>query len=132
MKKVFLFVVMIAAAGLFTKHAAAQSKKVVADKIIGQVGLGIIIGVSLYFSNAVTVEREIITPTSAVANSGVIALQKGEHLAKDSNIIVRKINGVERRYVKVKTPWNPELVNTLHSVQLTRIDEDGAVRFDFL
>jgi phospho-N-acetylmuramoyl-pentapeptide-transferase len=73
-------------------------------KIIGQVGLGIIIGVSLYFSNAVTVEREIITPTNAVANSGVIALQKGEHLAKDSNIIVRKINGVERRYVKVKTP----------------------------
>ncbi len=73
-------------------------------KIIGQVGLGIIIGVSLYFSNAVTVEREIITATNAVANSGVIALQKGEHLAKDSNIIVRKINGVERRYVKVKTP----------------------------
>ena len=76
----------------------------VVTKIIGQVGLGIIIGVSLYFSNAVTVEREIITPTNAVANSGVIALQKGEHLAKDSNIIVRKINGVERRYVKVKTP----------------------------
>ena len=73
-------------------------------KIIGQVGLGIIIGVSLYFSNAVTVEREIITTTNAVPNSGVIALQKGEHLAKDSNIIVRKINGVERRYVKVKTP----------------------------
>lgn len=73
-------------------------------KIIGQVGLGIIIGVSLYFSNAVTVEREIITATNAVANSGVIALQKGEHLAKDSNIIIRKINGVERRYVKVKTP----------------------------
>lgn len=73
-------------------------------KIIGQVGLGIIIGVSLYFSNAVTVEREIITATNAAANSGVIALQKGERLAKDSNIIIRKINGVERRYVKVKTP----------------------------
>jgi len=43
MKKVFLFVVMIAAAGLFTKHAAAQSKKVVADKIIGQVGDKIIL-----------------------------------------------------------------------------------------
>ena len=71
-------------------------------KIIGQVGLGIIIGVSLYFSNAVTVEREII-PASAVS-TGVVALQKGERLAKDSNIIVRKINGVERRYVKVKTP----------------------------
>ena len=72
------------------------------SKIIGQVGLGIIIGVSLYFSNAVTVEREIV-PASAVS-TGVVALQKGERLAKDSNIIVRKINGVERRYVKVKTP----------------------------
>jgi len=72
------------------------------SKIIGQVGLGIIIGVSLYFSNAVTVEREIV-PASAVSTE-VVALQKGERLAKDSNIIVRTINGVERRYVKVKTP----------------------------
>ena len=71
-------------------------------KIIGQVGLGIIIGVSLYFSNAVTVEREIV-PASTVS-TGIVALQKGERLAKDSNIIVRTINGVERRYVKVKTP----------------------------
>lgn len=72
------------------------------SKIIGQVGLGIIIGVSLYFSNAVTVEREIVPATTV--STGVVALQKGEHLAKDSNIIVRNINGVERRYVKVKTP----------------------------
>lgn len=78
------------------------------SKIIGQVGLGIIIGVSLYFSNAVTVEREIVTAPnstqSAASYAGEITLQKGERLAKDSNIIVRKINGVERRYVKVKTP----------------------------
>jgi phospho-N-acetylmuramoyl-pentapeptide-transferase len=67
------------------------------SKIIGQVGLGIIIGVSLYFSNAVTVEREVITTPSA-------QLQKGERLAKDSNIIVRKLNGIEKRFVKVKTP----------------------------
>jgi phospho-N-acetylmuramoyl-pentapeptide-transferase len=77
-------------------------------KIIGQVGLGIIIGVSLYFSNAVTVEREIVAAPnatqSAVSYSGAVTLQKGERLAKDSNVIVRKINGVERRYVKVKTP----------------------------
>jgi phospho-N-acetylmuramoyl-pentapeptide-transferase len=72
------------------------------SKIIGQVGLGIIIGVSLYFSNAVTVEREIVT--ASAVSTGVVALQKGERLAKDSNIIVRTINGVERRYVKVKTP----------------------------
>lgn len=42
------------------------------------------------------------------------------------------IHGFTENYVKVKSPWNPELVNTLHNVQLTRIDEDGAVRFDFL
>jgi threonylcarbamoyladenosine tRNA methylthiotransferase MtaB len=42
------------------------------------------------------------------------------------------INGFTENYVKVKTPWNPELVNTLHKVKLSEIDEDGLVRFDFL
>ncbi|CAM4118246.1 MULTISPECIES: tRNA (N(6)-L-threonylcarbamoyladenosine(37)-C(2))-methylthiotransferase MtaB [Flavobacterium] len=42
------------------------------------------------------------------------------------------IHGFTENYVKVKTPWNPEFVNTLHDVQLTKIDEDGMVRFDFL
>ncbi|MBE7685345.1 tRNA (N(6)-L-threonylcarbamoyladenosine(37)-C(2))-methylthiotransferase MtaB [Tenacibaculum piscium] len=41
------------------------------------------------------------------------------------------IHGFTQNYVKVKTPWNPELVNTLHTVTLTKIDEDGLVRFDF-
>ncbi len=41
------------------------------------------------------------------------------------------IHGFTENYVKVKTPWNPELVNTLHRVQLTEIDVDGLVRFDF-
>ena len=42
------------------------------------------------------------------------------------------IYGFTENYVKVKTPWNPELVNTLHSIKLTEIDEDGSVRFDFV
>ena len=42
------------------------------------------------------------------------------------------INGFTENYIKVKTPWNPELVNTLHEVELTKIDEDGFVRFDFV
>jgi phospho-N-acetylmuramoyl-pentapeptide-transferase len=67
------------------------------SKVIGQVGLGMIIGVTLYFSNAVTVEREIF-PT------GNAQLQKGERLAKDSNIIPRKIDGIVKRFVKVQTP----------------------------
>nr|WP_322626414.1 tRNA (N(6)-L-threonylcarbamoyladenosine(37)-C(2))-methylthiotransferase MtaB [uncultured Flavobacterium sp.] len=42
------------------------------------------------------------------------------------------IHGFTENYVKVKAPWNPELVNTLHDVTLTKIDEDGLVRFDFV
>jgi len=42
------------------------------------------------------------------------------------------IHGFTENYVKVKTPWNPELVNTLHKVELTKIDEDGIVRFEFV
>ncbi|MEX6626033.1 tRNA (N(6)-L-threonylcarbamoyladenosine(37)-C(2))-methylthiotransferase MtaB [Tenacibaculum salmonis] len=42
------------------------------------------------------------------------------------------IHGFTQNYVKVKTPWNPELVNTLHTVTLTKIDEDGLVRFNFV
>ncbi len=67
------------------------------SKIIGQVGLGIIIGATLYFSNSVTVEREIVGQNPAT-------LEQGEKIAKDTNIVVRKIDGVDRRFVKVKTP----------------------------
>ncbi len=42
------------------------------------------------------------------------------------------IHGFTENYVKVKAPWNPELVNTLHQVELTEIDEDGLVRFEFV
>jgi threonylcarbamoyladenosine tRNA methylthiotransferase MtaB len=42
------------------------------------------------------------------------------------------IHGFTENYVKVKTPWNPELVNTLHDIQLTKIDEDGSVRMEFV
>jgi len=42
------------------------------------------------------------------------------------------IHGFTENYVKVKTPWNPELVNTLHEISLTRIDEDGSVRMEFV
>ena len=42
------------------------------------------------------------------------------------------IHGFTENYVKVKAPWNPDLVNTLHQVELTKIDEDGLVRFAFV
>jgi len=40
------------------------------------------------------------------------------------------IHGFTENYVKVKTHWNPNLVNTLHKIELTEIDEDGLVRFE--
>ena len=42
------------------------------------------------------------------------------------------IHGFTENYVKVKTPWNPELVNTLHRIRLREIDVDGMVRFDWV
>ncbi len=40
------------------------------------------------------------------------------------------ITGFTQNYVKVKTFWNPELVNTIQEVTLKEIDEDGAVRIE--
>ena len=42
------------------------------------------------------------------------------------------IYGFTENYIKVKSPWNPELINTLHKVTLTDIDNDGLVRFEFV
>lgn len=42
------------------------------------------------------------------------------------------IHGFTRNYVKVKVPWNPNLVNTIHEVALKEIDQDGLVRFEFV
>ena len=42
------------------------------------------------------------------------------------------IHGFTENYIKVKAPWDPSLVNTLHKVKLTKIDADGMVRFEFV
>ncbi|MCX7550177.1 tRNA (N(6)-L-threonylcarbamoyladenosine(37)-C(2))-methylthiotransferase MtaB [Xanthomarina sp. F2636L] len=42
------------------------------------------------------------------------------------------IQGFTENYVKVKAPWNPELVNTIHEVSLSEIGDDGLVRLEFL
>lgn len=42
------------------------------------------------------------------------------------------IHGFTPNYVKVKTPWDPNLVNTTQEVSLKQIDEDGLVRFEFI
>jgi phospho-N-acetylmuramoyl-pentapeptide-transferase len=87
----------LAAGGIYTKKDRDGLAGI--TKIIGQVGLGIIIGATLYSSNNVVVEREIIG-TQTVKQT----LLPGEKRAKDSNIVIRNIDGVERRFAEVKTP----------------------------
>lgn len=41
------------------------------------------------------------------------------------------MHGYTENYVKVKTPWNPELVNREFEIQLSEIDDDGSVIFEF-
>ena len=42
------------------------------------------------------------------------------------------IYGFTENYVKVKTAYDKALVNTLHQIKLSKIDDDGLVLFDFL
>lgn len=62
-------------------------------KVAGQVGLGLIVGATLYFSEKVVIEREVIGPK--------VELREKEVLIGES---VKMIDGKEVRYVKVRTP----------------------------
>ena len=42
------------------------------------------------------------------------------------------ITGFTENYIKVKTHWNPELVNKVIDIELSHIDDDGLVRFETL
>ncbi len=60
-----------------------------------------------------------------------------EHLGTRQTVLFESenkngyIHGFTENYIKVKTPWNPELVNSLRPVVLSEIDTDGLVRFHF-
>ncbi len=63
-------------------------------KLFGQITLGIIIGVTLYFSPSVTVKREVINDDMAAI------LKRGEKQIKIDTV---KIDGKEHRFVNVKS-----------------------------
>ncbi|HRP31977.1 MAG TPA: phospho-N-acetylmuramoyl-pentapeptide-transferase [Agriterribacter sp.] len=69
------------------------------SKIIGQVGLGIIIGATLYFNDRVVVWREYYTPQTTANAEGF--LKKGEQKVGDTIVTME---GKEHRYAVVKTP----------------------------
>ena len=63
-------------------------------KIAGQIGLGIIVGTTLYFNQNVAVEREVM------GDKEVVLQQKERKLGESTKII----EGKPHRYVKVQTP----------------------------
>ena len=65
-------------------------------KIFGQVMLGIIVGVTLYFSPSVTVKREVIAD-----NTMQDIIKAGERKLKEDTVV---IDGKPHRFVSVKTP----------------------------
>jgi len=69
------------------------------SKIIGQVGLGIIIGATLYFNQKVVVWREYYDPQSSGQVSPI--LKRGEKKVGDTIVVME---GKEHRYAIVKTP----------------------------
>lgn len=68
-------------------------------KIIGQVGLGIIIGATLYFNDRVVVWREYYDPQAT--NTNATFLKSGEKKVGDTIVTME---GKEHRYAVVKTP----------------------------
>jgi phospho-N-acetylmuramoyl-pentapeptide-transferase len=62
-------------------------------KIFGQVMLGVIVGVTLYFSPSVTVKREVLNQQ--------VTIQPGERKLNEDTVI---IDGKAHRFVTVKTP----------------------------
>lgn len=62
-------------------------------KLIGQLGLGIIIGSILYFNSNVVIERPVINQQS---NQSVQSPEQNE--------VVREVNGKQKKYVKASQP----------------------------
>ncbi len=64
-------------------------------KIMGQIGLGIIVGLTMYYNNHVVISREVTGGKSGVYNAAE-KLEAGEFSRKDEN-------GKEQKYVNVRT-----------------------------
>lgn len=56
-------------------------------------------------------------------------LGKTKEILYEGNFKDGYITGFTENYVKVKSLWNPELINTKAKVRLDKIDEDGSVLF---
>lgn len=86
--------------------AGGNYKKADADglagkfKIVGQVGIGLIVGATLYFNQYVTVQREVVQTKTEQKNNQT-AIRDGEKYLGDT---VKIIDGMPHKFVNVRTP----------------------------
>ncbi len=90
-------------------------------KIAGQVGLGLIVGATLYFSEKVVIEREVV-------GTGVELRQKEVLLGESTKII----DGREVRYVKVRTPITTIPFVKNHEFNYSRLLPSGWKDFTYI
>jgi phospho-N-acetylmuramoyl-pentapeptide-transferase len=90
-------------------------------KIAGQVGLGIIVGATLYFSEKVVVERAVIGPN--------VELGQKEVLLGES---IKVIDGKSYRYVKVRTPITTIPFVKSHEFNYSRLLPSGLKDFTYI
>lgn len=67
-------------------------------KLIGQVALGVIVGTVLYFNDDVIVERKLVVKNKSVAT------EVDKSGKPNGQIVVRIVDGEEKRFVRVKEP----------------------------
>jgi phospho-N-acetylmuramoyl-pentapeptide-transferase len=82
-------------------------------KILGQVGLGIIVGLTMYYNNHVVISREVMDGGNGVYNAAE-KLESGEFTRKDEN-------GKERKYVNVRTATTTIPFVKTHELRYERI-----------
>ena len=71
-------------------------------KIFGQVILGIIVGTTLYFTQSVTVQREVYGANKEEIRNEIAEMKGGNRWIGDS-VILRTVNGVPHKFVNVKS-----------------------------
>jgi phospho-N-acetylmuramoyl-pentapeptide-transferase len=109
------------------KKLGKEYKKADADglagrfKVAGQVGLGLIVGATLYFSEKVVIEREVIGPK--------VELREREVLVGEST---KMIDGKEVRYVTVRTPITTIPFVKSHEFNYARLLPKGWEDFTYI
>ncbi|MGN6437161.1 MAG: phospho-N-acetylmuramoyl-pentapeptide-transferase [Agriterribacter sp.] len=99
------------------------------SKIIGQIGLGIIIGATLYFNERVVVWREYYDPQGTQISA---ILKSGEKKIGDTIVTME---GKEHRYAIVKTPITTIPFVKSHEFNYTRLISwigEGAEKFSWV